>query len=286
MKKILLFRPGALGDTVITFRILELLKKNLFEVYFVGNSEYVPLIDYFRLGKAISFDHPIFLSLFLESHSKNHLLKDFIKDFDFIICIENQRYLYDRLKEFHNNTFYVKSQPDYLIPIHLYFVKEISKIVSISFKYQAQPLEQTIKEPILIHPGSGSKIKMWGVENFIQVIDFLLKKFTKITILEGPAEKGIGEKFSLFSKYLSFVRINNVISLAKNIKNHNFFIGNDSGITHLASYTGITGISIFGVTNPWLWCPFPKIVCLYEIKNQEISFPSTSFVLSYLESFI
>lgn len=172
------------------------------------------------------------------------------------------------------------------VPLRIYLVREVSKILEIPFSYEVKSYMQTLKEPILIHPGAGSKSKMWEVENFLQVIDFLLKRFKNITILEGPAEKGIKNKFSDISQSLNFETVNNVISLINIIKRHNFYIGNDSGITHLASYLGISGIAIFGSTNPWLWSPLPNISCLYDIKNFEIIFPSYKFVISFLENLL
>jgi ADP-heptose:LPS heptosyltransferase len=40
----------------------------------------------------------------------------------------------------------------------------------------------------------------------------------------------------------------------------NLYIGNDSGITHLAAATGCNVVAIFGTTDPRVWAPFGERV--------------------------
>ncbi|MFN3605163.1 MAG: glycosyltransferase family 9 protein [Leptonema sp. (in: bacteria)] len=292
MKKILIFRPGALGDILLSFPLLEILKFHKFEIYFVSNAEYISLIHFFNLGKGISFDHSLFIPIFLdELDSKS--LKNFLEQFDFIFCIEKNETIYTRLKKIHKFVYFINSIPPYLIPIRLYLIKEISKILNLNDSYTLTKMKinkmnkNTNFTNFLIHPGSGSRSKIWNIENFYAILEFLLHKSKTITILEGPAESGISEEFKNFKNYIKILKTNNIYSVIDVIHKNDFYIGNDSGITHLSAYLGISGIAIFGVTNPWLWNPLPSISCFYELKpNGEIRFPSLKTVYNYLESVI
>lgn len=288
MKKILIFRSGALGDTILTFPLLETLKKYDFLTFFVGNSEYISLIDFFQLGKGISFDNPIFLPIFVENSNKLNLLKNFIKQFNSIFVIENKPTIYRKIREIHNSTYFIKSIPEYQIPIRIYLIKEILKILNINYSYKINYIKNNINfNNFIIHPGSGSKHKIWNIKNFYKIIEFLLEHSKKITILEGPAEKGISNEFEKYKNYINFLQTNDIFTVINCIKENDFFIGNDSGITHLASYLGISGIAIFGTTNPWFWNPLPNIPCFYDLNsNYEIQFPNVKRIIDYLKKYL
>jgi ADP-heptose:LPS heptosyltransferase len=113
------------------------------------------------------------------------------------------------------------------------------------------------KKPVIIHPGSGAINKSWHFENFLAVAKELISESYEVLFLLGPAEL---EKFSVNN-------INKITNLAKCLKELSFtdvlrllsraevFIGNDSGITHLAAMLGVRTIAVFGPTNPDVYKP-------------------------------
>jgi ADP-heptose:LPS heptosyltransferase len=44
-------------------------------------------------------------------------------------------------------------------------------------------------------------------------------------------------------------------NLARRLAATNLYIGNDSGITHVAAAVGCTTLAIFGATDPSIWAP-------------------------------
>ena len=54
MKKFLLYRRGGLGDTLLTFPILEIFKRKGFYTVAVGNT------DYFKIAKAVGWVDEVF----------------------------------------------------------------------------------------------------------------------------------------------------------------------------------------------------------------------------------
>lgn len=113
------------------------------------------------------------------------------------------------------------------------------------------------EKPIVIHPGSGALNKSWHIENFLAVAQELISRDEEVLFLLGPAEL---EKFSASTidkikstakclKDLSFTHVLRLLSCTK------VFIGNDSGITHLAAMLGVRTIAVFGPTNPDVYRP-------------------------------
>jgi heptosyltransferase-3 len=130
-----------------------------------------------------------------------------------------------------------------------------------------------LEKPVIIHPGSGASNKCWHIDNFLAVAQELLAAGTKVLFLLGPAEC---EKFSAATMKkvsnvtqclsdLSFSQVVRLLSCA------NGFIGNDSGITHLAAMLGIRTIAVFGPTNPDIYKPIGKDVSVIADRTANFS---------------
>jgi heptosyltransferase III len=122
---------------------------------------------------------------------------------------------------------------------------------------------------ILIHPGSGSQQKRWPVENFAKLSRILTGKGFCIGVLEGPADTGVGEAFQ---RSLEIERKPEGVGVVARLQNlplnlvaamlasSRGFIGNDSGITHLAAAVGAPTIAVFGPTSSRIWGPTGALV--------------------------
>lgn len=111
---------------------------------------------------------------------------------------------------------------------------------------------------IVIHPGSGSRKKVWPLDRFLELVRHLqAHQDLKPLIVLGPAEGTEVQKVfeemrsspPILAKGLS------LIQLASVMKGCRLFIGNDSGISHMAASLGLPVIVIFGPTNPRVWSP-------------------------------
>jgi ADP-heptose:LPS heptosyltransferase len=116
----------------------------------------------------------------------------------------------------------------------------------------AQKILGNLKQPVAIHPGSGSANKNWPFERFLSLGDLLRKHSLPIVWIQGPAE----ESFQYPETDL-IVKNCDLPILAALLKGCRAYIGNDSGITHLAAAAGcpIT-IALFGSkSNETVWAP-------------------------------
>ncbi len=106
---------------------------------------------------------------------------------------------------------------------------------------------------IVLHPGSGSAKKNWALENFIALAKEHRACKRDITWCMGPTEieNSLAEKLDG-----EILTCDSLIELAGHLAAARQFVGNDSGITHLAAALGIPTVAIFGpTTNPKIWAP-------------------------------
>ena len=102
---------------------------------------------------------------------------------------------------------------------------------------------------IVIHPFASRAEKRWPLQNFQAVAGALP---SPVRWLAGPEETLPGAE-----------RFEDLYELAGWLSTARLYIGNDSGIGHLAAAVGIPVISIFLVTDPQVWAPRgPQITVL------------------------
>jgi ADP-heptose:LPS heptosyltransferase len=106
---------------------------------------------------------------------------------------------------------------------------------------------------LAIHPGSGSPGKNWHPKSFAEVADRASER-ARILLISGPAQDGVGEVRRTLKRADAGIA-NNIplIQLAALLKRCTAYLGNDSGITHLAASLGIPTLAIFGPTDPAVW---------------------------------
>ena len=104
---------------------------------------------------------------------------------------------------------------------------------------------------IVLHPGSGSVAKVWP--RFRE----LARLLPEAVILLGPCE-------SVLDVPNEYLRGLSLIDVAEALRHCRLFIGNDSGITHIAAYWGTPTIALFGATDPRIWGPIGRRVKVLE----------------------
>lgn len=118
--------------------------------------------------------------------------------------------------------------------------------------------------PVLIHPGSGGKHKLWPVEKFVELAAKLRSSNQKVQFVLGDVELESWPKRTIeLLKQTSIVTPKSLNELFDVLKTASLFIGNDSGPSHLAGITGAPTITLFGASNEKIWKPTgPRVVAL------------------------
>lgn len=115
----------------------------------------------------------------------------------------------------------------------------------------------SIGQPLaVIHPGSGSAHKCVAPETLAAIVIALQISGATPVILEGPADRERVERLlqlcvnpPIVLKGLDVLTVAGVLAQAR------LFVGQDSGVTHMAGLMGVRTVALFGPTNPARWAP-------------------------------
>lgn len=127
---------------------------------------------------------------------------------------------------------------------------------------------------IALHPGSGGKGKRWPAERFAQLADWALAELqAAILIIAGPAEPGLAKwvAHQMSRGKPILLEDEQLLHTAAALDYCQAFVGNDSGITHLASALGTPSLAIFGPTDPRIWGPRGEKTMV--LSSQQMSCP-------------
>jgi len=111
------------------------------------------------------------------------------------------------------------------------------------------------ERPVALHPGSGSRRKCWPPERFAGLMDAL---GAPVLLLQGPAdEEACARVAALASPSGQLLRVvePDLGRLAALLRLCRAYVGNDSGVSHLAAGLGVKSLVIFGPTDLRVWAP-------------------------------
>jgi ADP-heptose:LPS heptosyltransferase len=118
---------------------------------------------------------------------------------------------------------------------------------------------------VAMHIGSGSRKKVWPPDRFGQLAATLVtRRGTRVVVLTGPADAELAREYRQQTPSGTGIVLNchPLPEIAAILKRCSVFVGNDSGITHLAAASGAPVIALFGPTDPRVWGPRGKDVTI------------------------
>ena len=141
-----------------------------------------------------------------------------------------------------------------------------------------QPL---LKRPIIaMHPGSGgySTARRWAPERFAQLADTLFHDAGgQLILMGGPEEAELHQQIiELMQSEMpvrSFAGKGNIRVAAAVLDQADLFVGNDSGLMHLATAVGTPTVGIFGLTNSAAWGPYKGGISAQQAVVVKLNLP-------------
>ena len=249
----LLIRPGAIGDCVLSFPALTHLRTGYTEVWVPSALE--PLITFADRVRALSSTSLDLLGLpELPPQSK---LLDHLSTFDDITS-----WYGSNRPEFRNAVSALPFQfypalpaPDCQTHCADFFAAQVGAPTP---SIPCIPLTPSQKRAtVVIHPFSGSPRKNWPLHRYRELAH----------LLPLPVEWTAGPEEPLPTAHRSA----NLYNLAVWIAGAQAYIGNDSGITHLAAAVGTPVVALFGPTDPAVWAPRGPNVRIVHAPLEQIS---------------
>ncbi len=111
------------------------------------------------------------------------------------------------------------------------------------------------KRVLAISPGSGAREKNWPIDRYIFVAEWWERSIGgRSLMILGPVEKEKLEPSSVWRNGL-VVEDLQLRQLAALLSRSDFYLGNDSGVTHLAAAIGVSTFALFGPSDAVQWEP-------------------------------
>ncbi|MBN1361482.1 MAG: glycosyltransferase family 9 protein [Sedimentisphaerales bacterium] len=145
------------------------------------------------------------------------------------------------------------------------------------------------KRLVILHPGSGGRRKCWHLENFTGIARTLREADVEVLFLLGPAEMerlGAAEMSHIrgSAKFAADLSLTDVVGL---LGCADAFVGNDSGVTHLAAGMGLRTVAMFGPTDPALYRPIgPALTVFRDSQNRFTRLPCCELQHSVAQSLL
>ena len=283
MDKIIIFRPGALGDTLLTFPALAALRRAFpgARLAVIGNAPALALTQDAGLADAIfDFDLPWWAELFSEDGIRSPQAREMLAGARLVVLWigrdgeqvtsnlqllgaqqiisapgrppeDGQRhaaeYLLDTLLPVISAP--LLRQPDVLLPI----APEARQWAAEEWGRRGL----VGKRVLALHPGSGGRSKCWPPERFAALAGRLLVDGWQPLVIEGPADEPAAARViqALAPGQVQRLSGLSLPQLAALLARVALYVGNDSGVTHLSALVGAPTLAIFGPTNPAIWSP-------------------------------
>jgi lipopolysaccharide heptosyltransferase III len=229
----LLIRPGAIGDTILALPALEFLRAGYTEVWV--RSEAAPLVRFADRVRAIASTGIDLLGIPDVAVPPN--LIEALRGFDSIVSWygENRPEFRDAVAALGLPFRFLPALPRDAAGMHAadWLLHQAGGSGT------AIPRIGVAGEPrnaAVIHPLSGSTRKNWPMERFVTLAGRL------------PIE-------AEWASRENWLRFADLRELAGWMAGAALYVGNDSGITHLAAALGVPVVALFGPTNPAVWGP-------------------------------
>lgn len=124
---------------------------------------------------------------------------------------------------------------------------------------------------VAIHPGSGSPRKNWPLTNFLELAARLAKLGKVPFLLTGEADQPLIDELGKMKSHPPVLRGHALPEVAALLSTCSAYVGNDSGITHLAAAVGVPATALFGPSSAQLWAPRGPHVRVIDAQGPDMS---------------
>ncbi len=303
MNRVLVIRGGAIGDFILTLPALKALRDACpnAHIEILGYRHIAALAENRFYAQAVrSIEYGPLSSFFAKNSELPAELANYFASFDLIIS-----YLFDPDRIFENNLRRCGVEnllcgPAKIVETSVHAARQLALPIeqlgievgdltekvfpSIDDRQFAKGFLQFLQQPILaIHPGSGSTEKNWPLENWIA----LFSRNDGVPLIKDKRGQ-VGSAFSVVvisgeadgteADALEREWKNREVRFAKNLPlpqlaavlERSIFLGQDSGISHLAAAAGANCVLMFGPTDPDVWAPRNKNVQILRAQSGKV----------------
>ena len=295
MKKprILVVRGGAIGDFIMTLPAVGALRERWPEAHIeiLGYPHIAELAHQRHYADAVrSIDAKALAGFFIPRGVLDPALMEYFGGFNVVVS-----YLFDPDRIFSNNVracgvkqvIDASPRPEntpaaehYCLPLEslaIYVEAPLPRIHPNESDREAASnfLKMAGREPLVaIHPGSGSEKKNWPVEKFAALARWVADELAaQLLVVRGEADERAAQKLTelVGERPITVAQGLKLVELAAVLERCVLFLGNDSGITHLAAAVGTPTVAVFGAASLPIWEPLGEHTRVVQFGEQDVA---------------
>ena len=279
-RKAFIHHDGALGDVLLSLPCIRVIRDNSDFIHMAGPTD---VADLLRETRYVHETSPAGGALFTSLHSKGmeRATIDFLEQFEHAVVFTKRgdSPLATNIERVIHRTEIIITIPPEGVRTHVAQFRlnqlafgrksdDLQSGLSISPRYREKGKEFIVRSfgterrgPLIaFHPGSGGKKKCWPLNNYFRLVEKMLNRWAcRVLFLTGPAEEPeVADEILGFArrhKGVIHVRNEPLIMVGALLAVCDLYVGNDSGITHLAAAVNGKVTVLFGPSDPLLWKP-------------------------------
>lgn len=244
MKRAFIYRRGGLGDTLLIFPLLEILKKEGYDLAVSGNRDYIRLgLELGWIDRIVSepdgvFDLGIIIGFREAKDSSTKIIRPFPQTQEWIV------------------EYYLKE-----LGFHGSYFSRTLPLNNLTARVPEE--DELFRDRVIIHPSSGSRKKNLPPSLFLKLAEL----FPDALFVAGEADDWVSQHVGPFHFDHDILRTAALLRRAR------LFIGADSGLAHLSAYLGVKTVVIYGPTDPVIWRPVGERVIQLRPSKCKPCFP-------------
>jgi ADP-heptose:LPS heptosyltransferase len=251
---VLVLRPGALGDTLLAVPALRALNRSFTPLTLAAlGSAARCLAALGEIDRGLAFDDPSLSWLFTRD----------VRPVEPVVAWMSSGVPHA--------TLLAPSRPPRMDRHCARYLLETLSPLHIDLSWDDSPLRVTPapSDEVLVHPGSGSPAKNWPAKHFAHLIGSL-DGAVRLIVGEADLAAATAVETSL-GHSLPRLSQPSLAELAARLAGCRGYVGNDSGVSHLAGLCGARTIALFGPTDPKVWSPIgPDVRILPFTADPEV----------------
>jgi ADP-heptose:LPS heptosyltransferase len=275
----LIIHTGALGDVICALTAIEcFFSQKMFD--FCCQGHIAPLFEIVpNIRNVFDINNPMISSVFMSVTHPDII--DWLIKYPCILLISFSEDWERCLNKYNRNIIRIPPRPPVNETVHtVQFIMDALQRKSLESRNNSgiqdfilqkkhrsyKKLNECLWKSVCIHPGSGSVFKNWPIECYLTLSKRLIEKGHSVGWILGPAEYELMKVLIQNKVNLNdIVQTHHIQTIIKYLTQSDHFVGNDSGISHLAAYMGVDTTAIFGPSDFRRWRPIG--VCVKTIPD-------------------
>lgn len=291
MSRVLIIRGGAIGDFILTLPIFEAVHAEdpFAQIEVLGYEGIAQLAVGRRHAVAVRrVDGPEWAPLFAPDGNVAESEREYLSGFDQVVCVwpdENGVICANLERAGARKVIAVQPLPPGDRGVHAveYMARQCGR-AGLNVKYLEPQLFPSARDSswadqymrvtragerslLGLHPGSGSPAKNWPAEGFAAVARYWIRRRGgHVLVVVGPADEGPLEDFraQLDPEGVFILQNESLPRVAACLARCELFVGNDSGIAHMAAAVRVPTLVVFGRVGSRTWRPLGPRVRVVE----------------------